>query len=153
MCGRVVARPGHRPLVVATATNLPPLLGVMLAPLGVVFVLSARVQRLAASTAAPARRRLLGPDGRDDRLRTPRVQQGIGRSHIPHHGYVQWDGGVRHDDAAELAGVGQCLFMGLIGVVPASVVRIFWPSDGLPFVLSLSGYSGSRAWPPPTCSG
>ena len=36
-----------------------------------------------------------------------------------------------------LAGWGQFLFMGLIGVVIASVVGIFWHNDGLQFVISV----------------
>ena len=38
-----------------------------------------------------------------------------------------------------LAGWGQFLFMGLIGVVLASVVGIFWSNDGLQFVTSFIG--------------
>jgi uncharacterized protein len=38
-----------------------------------------------------------------------------------------------------LSGLGQFLFMGLIGVVLASIVGIFWHSDGLQFVLSFVG--------------
>ena len=38
-----------------------------------------------------------------------------------------------------LQGLGQFLFMGLIGVVLASVVGIFWHSDGLQFVISFIG--------------
>jgi FtsH-binding integral membrane protein len=38
-----------------------------------------------------------------------------------------------------LIGFGQFLFMGLIGVVLASIVGMFWQSDGLQFVLSVVG--------------
>ena len=38
-----------------------------------------------------------------------------------------------------LAGFGQFLFMGLIGVLLASVVGIFWHNDGLQFVISFIG--------------
>ena len=38
-----------------------------------------------------------------------------------------------------LAGVGQVLFMGLIGVVLASLAGLFWHSDALQFVLSFVG--------------
>ena len=38
-----------------------------------------------------------------------------------------------------LAGIGQFLFMGLIGVVLASVVGMFWHSDALQFVISVIG--------------
>jgi uncharacterized protein len=38
-----------------------------------------------------------------------------------------------------LAGWGQFLFMGLIGVVLASIVGIFWQNDAFQFVLSFIG--------------
>ena len=38
-----------------------------------------------------------------------------------------------------LAGLGPLLFMGLIGIVLASVVGIFWHSDALQFVISFIG--------------
>jgi FtsH-binding integral membrane protein len=38
-----------------------------------------------------------------------------------------------------LDGLGQFLFMGLVGVVLASVVGIFWHSNGLQFVISFIG--------------
>ena len=38
-----------------------------------------------------------------------------------------------------LAGMGQFLFMGLVGIVIASVVGIFWQSDGLQFVIAFCG--------------
>jgi FtsH-binding integral membrane protein len=48
-----------------------------------------------------------------------------------------------------LAGVGQFVFMGLIGVILASVVGLFWKSDGLQFVISVVGvivFTGLTAW-------
>jgi uncharacterized protein len=38
-----------------------------------------------------------------------------------------------------LEGFGQFLFMGLVGLVLASIVNIFWTSDGFQFVLSFIG--------------
>jgi FtsH-binding integral membrane protein len=38
-----------------------------------------------------------------------------------------------------LAGWGQFLFMGLIGVVIASIVGLFWHNDGLQFIISFIG--------------
>jgi uncharacterized protein len=38
-----------------------------------------------------------------------------------------------------LAGLGQLLFMGLVGVVLASIVGLFWHRDGLQFVISFIG--------------
>jgi len=48
-----------------------------------------------------------------------------------------------------LAGVGQFAFMGLIGVVIASIVGIFWQNDMFQFVLSICGvvvFTGLTAW-------
>ncbi|HEV8429249.1 MAG TPA: Bax inhibitor-1/YccA family protein [Pyrinomonadaceae bacterium] len=48
-----------------------------------------------------------------------------------------------------LAGVGQFMFMGLIGLIIASVVSIFWMNDMLMFVISVVGvlvFTGLTAW-------
>ncbi len=39
----------------------------------------------------------------------------------------------------QLSGLGQFLFMGLIGLVLASIVGLFWHNDGLQFVISFIG--------------
>jgi hypothetical protein len=48
-----------------------------------------------------------------------------------------------------LAGVGQFFFMGLIGLILASVVGMFWQSNALQFVISVVGvivFTGLTAW-------
>jgi len=48
-----------------------------------------------------------------------------------------------------LAGVGQFFFMGLIGIILASVVGFFWHSEALQFVISVVGvlvFTGLTAW-------
>src|SRR5882724_4468588 len=48
-----------------------------------------------------------------------------------------------------LAGVGQFMFMGLLGLILASIVGLFWPSDALQFVISVVGVlviTGLTAW-------
>jgi uncharacterized protein len=48
-----------------------------------------------------------------------------------------------------LAGFGQFLVMGLIGVVLASIVGIFWHSEALQFLISVAGvivFTGLTAW-------
>lgn len=48
-----------------------------------------------------------------------------------------------------LAGIGQFFFMGLIGLVLASVVGMFWQSSGLQFGISVVGvlvFTGLTAW-------
>jgi FtsH-binding integral membrane protein len=48
-----------------------------------------------------------------------------------------------------LAGLGQFMFMGLIGLILASIVGIFWQNDALQFVISVVGvlvFTGLTAW-------
>ena len=48
-----------------------------------------------------------------------------------------------------LAGVGQFMFMGLIGLILAGIVNIFWQNDALYFVISVIGvlvFTGLTAW-------
>jgi uncharacterized protein len=48
-----------------------------------------------------------------------------------------------------LAGVGQFMFMGLIGLILASIVNLFWQNDALYFVISVIGvlvFTGLTAW-------
>jgi FtsH-binding integral membrane protein len=48
-----------------------------------------------------------------------------------------------------LAGMGQFMFMGLIGLLIASFIGFFWQNDGLQFMISLVGvivFTGLTAW-------
>jgi FtsH-binding integral membrane protein len=48
-----------------------------------------------------------------------------------------------------LAGVGQFMFMGLIGLILAMVVNLFWQNDALSFVITVIGvlvFTGLTAW-------
>ncbi|HTX55376.1 MAG TPA: Bax inhibitor-1/YccA family protein [Candidatus Baltobacteraceae bacterium] len=48
-----------------------------------------------------------------------------------------------------LAGFGQFMFMGLVGIILASIVGIFWHNDALQFVISAIGvivFTGLAAW-------
>jgi FtsH-binding integral membrane protein len=48
-----------------------------------------------------------------------------------------------------LAGVGQFMFMGLIGLIIAMIVNIFWQNDAMNFVISVVGvlvFTGLTAW-------
>jgi FtsH-binding integral membrane protein len=48
-----------------------------------------------------------------------------------------------------LAGVGQFMFMGLIGLVLASIIGLFWQNDALQFLISVVGvivFTGLTAW-------
>jgi FtsH-binding integral membrane protein len=48
-----------------------------------------------------------------------------------------------------LAGVGQFMFMGLIGLIVASIIGIFWHSNALQFMIACAGvliFTGLTAW-------
>jgi FtsH-binding integral membrane protein len=141
---------GSPTIVRAIATNRMLFWGLMIAQLGIVFVLSARVQRLAASTASllfvlysaltgvTMAFVLLAFTG-ESVATTFLVTAGM-------FGGLAVYGTVTR---RSLAGLGQFLFMGLIGVVLASVVGMFWHSDGLQFVVSFIGvlvFSGLAAY-------
>jgi FtsH-binding integral membrane protein len=127
-------------LVVSIRTNQPVFWGLMIAQLGIVFYLSARVQRLAPSTAAllfilysaltgvTLSFVLLAYTG-ESVATTFVVTAGM-------FGALAMYGTVT---ARNLQGFGQFLFMGLIGVVLASIVGMFWHSDALQFVISFIG--------------
>jgi FtsH-binding integral membrane protein len=125
---------------VSIATNRPVFWGLMIAQLGIVFVLSARVQRMAPATASllfivysaltgvTLSFVLLAYTG-ESVATTFMVTAGM-------FGALAMYGTVT---ARNLQGFGQFLFMGLIGVVLASIVGIFWHSDALQFVISFIG--------------
>ena len=51
--------------------------------------------------------------------------------------------------ARSLAGIGQFMFMGLIGLIAASIVGMFWHSSALQFVIACTGvliFTGLTAW-------
>jgi len=129
------------PTVIGTITANGALFwGLMIAQLGIVFVLSARVQQLARSTASilfvlysaltgvSLSFLLLAYTG-ESIASTFLVTAGA-------FGGLALYGTVTKRD---LGGFGQFLFMGLLGVVIASLVGLFWHSDAFQFVLSLIG--------------
>jgi uncharacterized protein len=127
-------------LVTAIATNRPLFWGLLIAQLAIVWVISARVQQLAASTASllfvlysaltgvTFSFVLLAFTG-ESIATTFLVTAGM-------FGALALYGTVTQ---RSLAGIGQFLFMGLVGVVLASLVGIFWHSDALQFVITFVG--------------
>jgi len=141
---------GSPALVVTIATNRLLFWALMGAQLGLVFVLAARVDKLAASTAAllfvlyaaltgvTIAFVLLAYTG-ESVTSTFLVTAGMFGG-LAAYGTVT---------KRSLAGLGSVLFMGLMGVVLASVVGIFWHSDALQFVISFIGvivFSGLAAY-------
>ena len=133
----IASSPG---LVVTIATNRPLFWGLVIAQLGIVLVLSARVQKLSASTASllfivysaltglTMSVILLAFTG-ESVATTFMVTAGM-------FGALAVYGTVTRRD---LSGLGSFLFMGLIGVVLASIVGLFWQNDALQFVISFIG--------------
>ena len=126
--------------VIAIATNRVLFWGLMIAQLGIVFVLSARVQQLAASTAAllfVAYSALTGVT--ISFVLLVYTGESVARTFLIAAGMFGGMAAYGSTTRRSLAGFGQFLFMGLIGVVLASVVGMFWHSDALQFVLSFIG--------------
>ncbi len=141
---------GSPTLVRAIVTNRPLFWVLAIAQLGLVFVLSARVSRLSPNTAALL---FLGYSALTGVTMAFVLLLYTGASVAMTFmvcsgmfGAVAVYGTVTR---RSLAGVGQFMFMGLIGLVLASVVGMFWHNDGLQFVISFIGvivFTGLAAW-------
>lgn len=128
------------PSLLRTIVRGPMYIALVIAQLGIVFVLSSRVQRLSASTASwlfigysmltgvTLSIMMLVYTG-ETLTSTFVIAAGM-------FGAMAAYGTVAR---RSLAGWGQFLFMGLIGVVLASIVGLFWHNDGLQFVISFIG--------------
>jgi FtsH-binding integral membrane protein len=127
-------------LAVSIAANRPIFWMLVIAQLGIVFVLSARVEKLApamasllfiaysALTGVTLSFLLLVYTGAS--VASTFFVAGMMFAALAVYGTLT------HRD---LQGAGQFLFMGLIGIVLASLVNLFWQNDGLQFVISFIG--------------
>jgi hypothetical protein len=123
---------------------------IIIAQFGIVLTLSARVSRLAASTASAlfvAYSALTGVTlsfvlllyTGESVASTFVITAGM-------FGALALYGTVTQRN---LTGVGQFMFMGLVGLVLASIVGMFWQNDGLQFMISLVGvvvFAGLTVW-------
>jgi FtsH-binding integral membrane protein len=127
-------------LVTAIAANRLVFWGLMIAQLGIVFVLSARVQRLAASTASLLFVLYSALTGVTmSFLLLVFTGESVATTFFVTAGMFGALAAYGTTTRRSLAGWGQFLFMGLIGVVLASIVGMFWHSDALQFVVSFIG--------------
>jgi len=147
MCGGLLMTAVTAWLVSSSPTLMAAIFGnravfwiLALAQLGLVFTLSARVDRMASSTASAlfvAYSALTGVTlsaillvfTGESVFTTFVVTAGM-------FGALAMYGTVTR---RQLSGLGQFLFMGLIGLVLASIVGVFWHNDGLQFVISFVG--------------
>jgi FtsH-binding integral membrane protein len=128
-------------VVTAVATNRVLFWGLMIAQLGIVFVLSARVQRLAASTAAllfVAYSALTGVT--ISFVLLAYTGESVATTFFITAGMFGGMAAYGTTTRRSLAGFGQFLFMGLIGVVLASVIGLFWHSGSYAIVGALALY-------------
>jgi uncharacterized protein len=129
------------PALLRTIVRSGPLyIGLVIAQLGIVFILSSRVQRLSASTASwmfIGYSMLTGVTL--SILMLVYTGQTLTSTFVVAAGMFGAMALYGTMTRSNLAGWGQFLFMGLIGVVLASIVGIFWQSDALQFVTSFIG--------------
>jgi FtsH-binding integral membrane protein len=133
----VAGSPG---IVMMIASNRLLFWGLMIAQLGLVFTLSARVERMAASTASMlfvAYSALTGVTLSFVLLAY--TGESVATTFLVTAGMFGGLAAYGTTTRRSLAGFGQFLFMGLIGVVLASVVGMFWQSSALQFLISFVG--------------
>jgi len=112
----------------------------VLVQLGIVFALSARVDRMAASTASMlfvAYSALTGVTLSSILLVF--TGESVASTFVVTAGMFGALATYGTITRRELSGLGQFLFMGLIGLVLASIVGIFWHNDALQFLISFVG--------------
>jgi uncharacterized protein len=124
--------------------------GLVIAQLGLVIYLSARVEKIAPITAAGLFILYSGLTGiTSSVILLVYTGASISQTFIITAGMFGATAFFGTVTKRSLAGLGQFFFMGLIGLILASVVGIFWHSDALQFVISIVGvlvFTGLTAW-------
>jgi FtsH-binding integral membrane protein len=114
--------------------------GLIIAQLAIVFVLSARVQQLSASTASLLFILYSALTGVTMAfVLLVYTGESVATTFLITAGMFAGLAIYGTITKRDLGGLGQFLFMGLLGVVLASIVGLFWHSDGFQSVLSLAG--------------
>ncbi len=124
--------------------------GLIIAELGLVFYLSARVQKMESSTAAGLFLLYSALNGATlASIFLLYTGTSIVSTFVVTAGMFGALALYGSTTKRSLAGVGQFVFMGLIGVILASIVGFFWKSEALQFVISVVGvivFTGLTAW-------
>ena len=127
-------------LVYAIATNRLLFWGIIIAQLGIVFGLSARAQHLAPATASLLFIVYSALTGLTmSVILLAYTGESVATTFMVDSGDVRRARVLRDRDAPRPVGLGSFLFMGLIGVVLASIVGLFWQNDMLQFLISFIG--------------
>jgi FtsH-binding integral membrane protein len=131
---------GTPTLVRALVGNPIAFFALIIAELGLVFFISARATRLAPTTAAGLFALYSALNGVTlSVILLAYTGESIATTFVVTAGMFGalafWGATTKRS----LAGVGQFMFMGLIGVILASVVGMFWQNDALQFLISVVG--------------
>jgi len=137
-------------LLQALVSNYMLVIGLFIGQLALVFYLSARAHRLAPGTATAV---FLGYAALTGVTLSVLVLAYTGASIATTFMVTAgMFGGLAFygtTTSRSLAGMGQFMFMGLIGLVLASIVGLFWHNDALQFLISVVGvivFTGLTAW-------
>ena len=124
--------------------------GLILAELGLVFYLSAKVQTLAPNVAMMLFILYAALNGVTlSFILLLYTGESIGTTFLVTAGMFGAMALYGSTTKRSLAGVGQFFFMGLIGLILASVVGMFWHNDALQFLITVVGvivFTGLTAW-------
>jgi len=124
--------------------------GLVLAELGLVFYLSARVQSLEPAAAAGLFVAYSALNGVTlSVILLAYTGASVGTTFVVTAGMFGALAFFGTTTTRSLAGVGQFFFMGLIGLVLASIVGMFWHNDALQFLITVVGvivFTGLTAW-------
>ncbi len=127
-------------LIEALILNRLAFWGLIIAQLGLVFYLSARVEKVAPTTAAGLFLLYSALTGvTSSVILLMYTAASITSTFIITAGMFGTMAVFGSVTKRNLAGWGQFLFMGLIGLILASVVGLFWQNDAMQFVISLVG--------------
>jgi uncharacterized protein len=111
-----------------------------IAQLGIVFFLSARVEKMAASTASVLFLVYSALTGVTlSFILLAYTGESVAMTFIITAGMFGSLAMYGTATGRSLSGVGHAMFMGLIGIILASLVGMFWHSDALQFVISCAG--------------
>src|SRR6059036_2283001 len=124
--------------------------GLIIAELGLVFFISARAGQLAPPTAAGLFALYSGLNGVTlSVILIAYTGESVTSTFVVTAGMFGALALFGSTTKRSLAGVGQFMMMGLIGLILASVVGLFWHNDALQFLISVVGvvvFTGLTAW-------
>jgi len=137
-------------VVQTIASNHLLFLGALAVELGLVFYLSARVQSLAPNAAMLLFLLYSGLNGVTlSVVLLAYTGASIATTFVVTAGMFGALAAFGSTTKRSLAGAGQFFFMGLVGLILASILGLFWQSDALQFLISVVGvivFTGLTAW-------